>query len=92
MFDDVEERRRLVYGFGELDGMAKHMDSLSTTLRALAEAIKTKSVSARDSLSATLEVRFTSGALAPERQVRWSHQVVLGLYSGPHYGPDGSSP
>ena len=69
MFDDVEERRRLIFGFGELDGMAKHMDSLSTTLRALAEAIKTKSVSARDSLSATLEVRFTSGALAHKHRV-----------------------
>ena len=32
LFNDVEERRRLVYGFGELDGMAKHTDSLFTAL------------------------------------------------------------
>ena len=56
LFDDVEERHHLVFGFGELDGMAKHVDSLSTTLCALANAMKTKSISALDSLSSTLEV------------------------------------
>jgi hypothetical protein len=49
--------------------MAKHAGSLFAVLRALADAMKTKSVSAGDSLSATLEVRFTSGALAPEHRV-----------------------
>jgi hypothetical protein len=66
LFDDVEEQHRLVSGFRELNGMAKHMGSLFAALRALADAMKTKSVSAGDSLSATLEVRFTSGALAPK--------------------------
>jgi hypothetical protein len=56
LFDDVEERRRLVSGFRELGRMAKHVDSLSTALRALANAVKTKSTSARDSLSATVKV------------------------------------
>jgi hypothetical protein len=56
LFDDVEERRRLVSNFEELDGMAKHTDSLSIALQALADAVKTKSILARDSLSATLEV------------------------------------
>jgi hypothetical protein len=56
LFDDVEEHRHLVFGFGELDEMAKHANSLFTVLRALADAMKTKSTSARDSLSATLEV------------------------------------
>ena len=32
LFDDVEERCRLVSGFGELDVMAKHADSLSAVL------------------------------------------------------------
>ena len=44
MFDDVKERHRLIFGFGELDGMAKHADSLSAALRALADAMKTMSV------------------------------------------------
>ena len=56
LFDDVEERRRLFSGFEELDGMAKHADSLSTALRALTDAVKAKSISAGDSLGATLEV------------------------------------
>jgi hypothetical protein len=56
LFDDVEEQHCLVSGFGELNGMAKHVGSLSAALRALADAMKTKSVSAGDSLSATLEV------------------------------------
>ena len=56
LFDDVKEQRRLVSGFGGLDEMAKHVDSLSATLRALVDVMKTKSVSAGDSLSATLEV------------------------------------
>ena len=56
LFDDVEEWHRLVSGFGELDGVAKHADSLSTMLRALADAMKSKSISVRDSLGATLEV------------------------------------
>jgi hypothetical protein len=56
LFDDVEERRRLVSNFRELDGMAKHADSLSTALQALADAVKTKSILAGDSFSATLEV------------------------------------
>ena len=56
LFDDVEERRHLISGFGELDEMAKHADSLSAMLRALADAMKTKSISAGDSLSAILEV------------------------------------
>ena len=56
MFNDVEEQHRLVSSFGELDRMVKHMDSLSAALRALADAVKTKSISAMDSFSATLEV------------------------------------
>ena len=56
MFDDVEERRHLVFGFGEADRMAKHANSLSVVLRALANVMKTKSISAMDFLSATLEV------------------------------------
>ena len=54
MFDDVEERRRIVFGFRELDRMAKHVDSLFAMVRALADDVETKSISARDSLSATL--------------------------------------
>ena len=56
LFDDVEEWHRLVSSFGELDGMAKHADSLSAVLGALADVVKTKSILAVDSLSATLEV------------------------------------
>ena len=56
LFYDVEERRRLVSGLRELDGMPKHVDSLSAMLRALADAMKTKSISVGDSLRATLEV------------------------------------
>jgi hypothetical protein len=56
LFYDVEERRRLISSFGELDRMAKHADSLSAVLRALADAVKTKIISTGDSLSATLEV------------------------------------
>jgi hypothetical protein len=56
LFDDAEEQRHLVSGFGELDEMVKHMNSLSATLRALADVMKTKSSLAVDSLSATLEV------------------------------------
>ena len=56
MFNDVEERRGLVFVFGELDGMVKHADSLSAVLRAFGDAVKAKSITARDSLSATLEV------------------------------------
>ena len=56
LFDDVEERRHLVFGFGEADRMAKHANSLSVVLRALANVMKTKSISAMDFLSATLEV------------------------------------
>jgi hypothetical protein len=32
LFDDVEERCHLVSDFGELDGMVKHANSLSTVL------------------------------------------------------------
>jgi hypothetical protein len=32
LFDDVEEWRRLISSFGELDGMVKHADSLSAVL------------------------------------------------------------
>jgi hypothetical protein len=56
LFDDVEEQHHLVFGFRELNGMAKQAGSLSAALQALADAMKTKSVSTRDSLSATLEV------------------------------------
>ena len=56
LFDDVEEWRRVVFGFGELDRMVKHANSLFAALRALADAMKTKSISVVDSLSATLEV------------------------------------
>jgi hypothetical protein len=56
LFDDVEEQCRLISSFGELDGMEKHADSLSATLRALADAVKTKSILVGDSLSATFEV------------------------------------
>ena len=56
LFDDVEERSHLISGFEELDRMAKHVDSLSAMLRGLADAMKTKSISAVESLSATLEV------------------------------------
>ena len=56
LFDDVEEWSHVVFGFGELDRMVKHANSLSTTLRALADTMKTKSISVVDSLSATLEV------------------------------------
>jgi hypothetical protein len=56
LFDDVEERCHPVSSFEELDRMAKHTDSLSAAVRALADAVKTKSISARDSLSATLDV------------------------------------
>ena len=43
MFNDVEERHRLIFGFGELDGMAKHADRLSAVLQALAADVKAKS-------------------------------------------------
>ena len=66
MFDDVEEQRHLVPGFRELDGMPKHTESLSTTVRALGDAVKTKSTSAMDSLSAILEVWSMSRVPAPE--------------------------
>ena len=56
LFDDVEERRHLVSSYQELDGMTKQVDSLSSMLRALANAMKTKSISVGDSLSPTLEV------------------------------------
>jgi putative NADH-flavin reductase len=56
LFDDVEEQCRLISSFGELDRMEKHADSLSAMLRALADAVKTKSISVGDSLSATFEV------------------------------------
>ena len=56
MFNDVKERHHLVSSFEDLDGMVKHMDSLFAMLRALADTIKTKSILAVDSLSATLEV------------------------------------
>ena len=56
LFDDVEEWRRLVFSYEELDGMMKQADSLSSMLRALADAMKTKSISVADSLSTTLEV------------------------------------
>ena len=56
MFDDVEERHCLDSGYGELDGMVKHADSLSATLHALADDVKTKSILVRDSLNATLVV------------------------------------
>ena len=56
LFDNVEERRRVDSSYGELDGMVKHIDSLFAALHALADAVKTKSISVRDSLSATLEV------------------------------------
>ena len=32
LFDDVKERHHLVSGFGELDGIAKHVDSLMAML------------------------------------------------------------
>jgi hypothetical protein len=32
LFDDVKEQHRLVFGFEELDGMAKHTNNLSATL------------------------------------------------------------
>jgi len=56
LFDNVEERRRLDSSYRALDGMVKHADSLSATLRALVDAMKTKSISVGDSLRATLEV------------------------------------
>jgi hypothetical protein len=56
LFDDVEERHHLVSNYEELDEMTKQADNLSSVLRALADAVKTKSISAGDSLSATLEV------------------------------------
>ena len=56
LFDDVEEWCRLDSSYGELDGKVKHVDSLFATLHALADTVKTKSISVRDSLSATLEV------------------------------------
>ena len=56
MFDDVEERHCLISIYGELDGMTKLANDLSTMLRALADAVKTKSISVEDSLSAALEV------------------------------------
>ena len=56
LFDNVEERRHLDSSYGDLDGMVKHVDSLSATLHALVDAMKTKSILVRDSLSATLEV------------------------------------
>ena len=76
LFDVVKEWRRLDSGYGELDGKVKHVDSLFAALHALADAMKTKSISVRDSLSATLEVWLTSGAQAPERlsggHTRWT--------------------
>ena len=56
LFDDVEEQRHLDSGYGELDGMVKHVDSLSAAHHALANTVKTKNTSVGDSLSATLEV------------------------------------
>ena len=56
LFDDVKERCRLIFGFEEMDEMAKHANSLFTMLRALADTVKSKSIMAGDSLSATLEV------------------------------------
>ena len=56
LFNDVEERCRLLFSFRELDEMAKHVDSLSIVLQALANVVKTKSLSVVDYLSATLEV------------------------------------
>jgi hypothetical protein len=44
LFDDIEERCHFASGFGELDGMAKHADSLSAALQALADTVKTKGV------------------------------------------------
>ena len=56
LFNDLEEWPHLVSSFEEFDGMVNHLDSLSAVLRALADAVKTKSILAMDSLSATLEV------------------------------------
>ena len=56
LFDDVEERCRLDFNYGELDGMVKHVDSLSAAHHALANTVKTKNTSVGDSLSSTLEV------------------------------------
>ena len=56
LFDNVEERRRVDSSYGELDGMVKHVDSLSAAHHALANTVKTKNTSVGDSLSATLEV------------------------------------
>lgn len=55
LFNDLEECPHLVSGFKEFDGMANHIDSLFVVLRALANVMKTKSLSVVDSLSATLE-------------------------------------
>ena len=56
LFDDVEERCCLDSSYGEFDMMTKHIDSFSTMLWVLSDAMKTKSILVGDSLNAALEV------------------------------------